>query len=58
MHGRKTWSLIFREENRIRAFVNRVLRRMSGRKRDVVAGGFKTLLTEELQKLYSLPQII
>ena len=34
LHGGKTWSLAFREENRLRVFENRILRRIFGTKRD------------------------
>jgi hypothetical protein len=35
----ETWSLILREEHRLRVFENRVLRRILGLKRDEVTGG-------------------
>jgi hypothetical protein len=34
LHGCGTWSLTLREERRLRAFENRVLRRIFGPKRD------------------------
>jgi hypothetical protein len=37
--GCETWSLILREERRLRVFENRVLRRIFGPKRDEVTGG-------------------
>ena len=36
--GREIWSLTLREERRLRVFENRVLRRVSGHKKDVVTG--------------------
>jgi hypothetical protein len=36
LYGCKTWSLILREEHKLRAYENRVLRRISGPKRDEV----------------------
>jgi hypothetical protein len=36
LYGSKTWSLTIREEHRLRMFENRVLRRISGSKRDEV----------------------
>jgi hypothetical protein len=39
LYGRETWSLILREEHRVRAFENRVLRRIFGPKRVEVTGG-------------------
>jgi len=37
-YGCETWSLILREERRLRMFENRVLRRVFGSKRDEVTG--------------------
>jgi hypothetical protein len=34
-----TWSLTLREEHRLRVFENRVLKRITGPKRDEVIGG-------------------
>jgi hypothetical protein len=39
LYGRETWSLILREEHRLRLFENSVLRRIFGPKRDEVTGG-------------------
>jgi hypothetical protein len=39
-------------------FENRVLRRLSGPKRDKVTGGWRKLHNEELHNLYSSPSII
>jgi hypothetical protein len=43
---------------RLRVFENRVLRRISGPKRDEVAGGWRKLHNEELHNLYSSPSVI
>jgi hypothetical protein len=43
---------------RLRAFENRVLRRIFGPKRDEVTGGWRKLQNEELHSLYSSPSII
>jgi hypothetical protein len=51
-------SLTLREEHRLRVFENRVLRRIFGRKRDEVTGGWRKLHNEELQGLYSSPSIV
>jgi hypothetical protein len=40
LYGCETWSLRLKEEHRLRVFENRVLRRIFGPKRDVVAGGW------------------
>jgi hypothetical protein len=50
----ETWSLILREEYRLRVFENRVLRRIFGPKRDEVRGGWRKLL----HSLYCSPSII
>jgi hypothetical protein len=43
----------FEEEQKLRVFENRVLRRMFGLKRDEVKGGWRYLQNEELHNLYS-----
>jgi len=58
LYGCETWSLILREERRLRVFENRVLRRVFGPKRDEVTGEWRTLHNEELSDLYSLPNIV
>jgi hypothetical protein len=50
--------LTLREEHRLRAFENRVLRRIFGSKRDEVTGVWRKLHNEELRNLYSSPSII
>jgi hypothetical protein len=49
---------MLREEHRLRVFENRVLRRIFGPKRDEVPGEWRRLHNEELNDLYSLPNII
>jgi hypothetical protein len=46
------------EEHRLRVFENRVLRRISGPKRDEMVGGWRKMHNEELHDLYSSPSII
>jgi hypothetical protein len=58
LYGCEKWSLIVREEHRLRVFENRVLRRTFGPKRDEVTGGWRKLHNEELYNLYSSPGII
>jgi hypothetical protein len=58
LYGCETWSLTLREENGLRVFENRVLRRIFGPKRDEVTGGWRKLHNEELHGLYSSPIII
>jgi hypothetical protein len=57
-YGCETWSLILREEQRLRVFENRVLRRIFGPKRDKVTGEWRRLRNKELNDLYSSPNII
>jgi hypothetical protein len=58
LHGCETWSLKLKGKHKLRVSENRVLRRMSGPKRDEVMGGWRKQHTEELHKLYSKPSII
>jgi hypothetical protein len=47
-----------REERRLRVFEDRVLRRVFGLKWGEVTGEWKKLYNEELNDLYSLPNIV
>jgi len=44
--------LTLRENHRLRVFENRVLRRIFGRKKEKVAGGWRRLHIEELHNFY------
>jgi hypothetical protein len=57
LYGCEAWSLTLREERRLKVFENRVLRRVFGPKRDEVTGEWRKLHNEELNYLYSLPNI-
>jgi hypothetical protein len=46
--GCEIWSLILREEHRLRVFENRVLRRIFGLKRDEVTGGWRKLHNDKV----------
>jgi len=58
LYGCETWSLILREERRLRVFENRVLRKVFGPERDEVTGEWRKLHNEELNDLYSLLNIV
>jgi hypothetical protein len=54
----ENWSLLLREERRLRVFENRVLRRIFGNKRDEVTEVWGKHHNEELHDLYSSPNIV
>jgi hypothetical protein len=54
----ETWSLTLREEHRLRAFENSMLRRIFGPKRDEVIRERRKLYNRELHNLYSSANII
>ena len=58
LYGCETWSLTLGEERRLRAFVNRVLGRIFGSRRDEVTGRWRKLHNEELNDLYFSLSII
>jgi hypothetical protein len=58
LYGCETWSLTLREEQILKVFENRVLRRIFGPKRDEVTGDWRKLDGGELHNLYSSPDII
>jgi hypothetical protein len=58
LYGCENWSLTLKEGQRLRVFENRVLRRIFGPKRDEVTGGWRRLHNEELNDLYSPPNVI
>jgi hypothetical protein len=58
LYGCETWSLTLREERRLRVTKNRALRRIFGPKRDDVTGDWRKLHNEELNDLYSSPNIV
>jgi hypothetical protein len=58
LYGCETWSLTLREQQRLRVFENRVLRRIFGPKRDGATGEWSRRHNEELNDLYSSLNII
>jgi hypothetical protein len=53
----ETWSLLLREEHRLKEFENGVLRRNFGPKRDEIIGEWRKFHEEELDNLFSSPII-
>jgi hypothetical protein len=58
LYGCETWSLTLREERRLRVFEYGVLRRIFGPNKDEVIGELRKLHNEELNDLYSSPNIV
>jgi hypothetical protein len=52
LYGRETWSLTLGEDHRLSVFVNRVLRKIFGPKREE-GGSWRKLHNDELHNLYS-----
>jgi hypothetical protein len=57
LYGCETWSLTLKEDSRLKVFENRVLRRIFGPKRDEVTREWSKLHNEELNYMYSSPNI-
>jgi len=55
LYGCETWSLTLREEQRLRVFESRVLRKTSGPKRSEVTEEWRRLHNQELHDLCSSP---
>ena len=58
LYGCETWLLTLREERKLRVFDNMVLRRIFGPRGDEVTGEWRRFHNEELNDLYSSPNIM
>ena len=58
LYGCEIWSLTLKEERKRRMFENMVLRGIFGPRRDEVTGKWRRLHNEELNDLYSSPNIV
>ncbi|KAJ4447607.1 hypothetical protein ANN_09614 [Periplaneta americana] len=58
LYGCETWTLTLKEEQRLRVFENKVLRKIFGAKEDEITGEWRKLHNAELHGLYSSPDII
>ena len=58
LYGCGIWSLTLREERWLRLFENRVMGRIFGPRRDEITGEWRKVHIDELNDLYSSPNII
>ena len=58
LYGCETWSLTMRDERKLRVFENMVLKTIFAPRRDEIMGEWRRLHYEELNDLYSSPNIV
>jgi len=58
LYGCEAWSVTLREKRKLRVIENMVLRRIFGPRRDEVTEEWRRLHNEELNDLYSSPNIV
>jgi len=58
LYGCETLLLTLREERKLRVFENIALRRIFGPRRDEIMGELRRLHNEELNNLYSSPNVV
>ena len=58
LYGCETWSLILRDERKLRVFENMAFRRIFGPRSDEVTGEWRRLHNKELNDLYFSPNIV
>jgi hypothetical protein len=58
LQGCEAWTLALSEEDRLRVFENKVLRRIFGQKIYHMIGGWRRLHSEEFSNLCPLPSIV
>ena len=58
LYGCETWSLTLREERKLRVSENMISRRIFRTRRDEVTGEWRRLHNEDVNDLYSSPNIV